>query len=263
MSYAKAAGKALLRAIPGYYPATLGGHRFRCDADHAGFWRQASRGRWEPQTTRILTRLLSPGMVHYDVGSWIGPTALPASRLCREVVCFEPDALAFEYLLQNLRLNGCQNVQAFNIALTSEDGLVTMESRKGRLGTSFSFTSTLRSGAVKNTTTAVSMTWPRWLDLARPAKVDVVKMDIEGGEFSLLPTMHGFLVEHKPTLYLSTHAPYLAAEKRHEAMMAVSAVAQAYRFCYDDALVQIDAGRLLEPVALEEQQTFLFSDTPV
>jgi hypothetical protein len=36
-------------------------------------------------------------------------------------------------------------------------------------------------------------------------EVNFVKMDIEGGEYSLIPFLHEFLKTQKPTLYLSLH----------------------------------------------------------
>jgi hypothetical protein len=36
-----------------------------------------------------------------------------------------------------------------------------------------------------------------------------IKIDIEGGEYALLPSMRGFLAAHRPTLHLSLHPCHL------------------------------------------------------
>jgi hypothetical protein len=48
------------------------------------------------------------------------------------------------------------------------------------------------------------------------APPDFMKIDIEGGEFELLPALRSHLERWKPIVYLSLHAPFLPAEEREE-----------------------------------------------
>ena len=105
--------KAYYRAL-GYYPTKLGEYRFRCDPYHARFWWRAGAGRWEPETFEILARYATSEDVFYDVGAWIGPTAIYAGRACRRVYTFEPDPVAYHYLLWNIHLNALSNITSAN-----------------------------------------------------------------------------------------------------------------------------------------------------
>jgi len=125
--------KAYYRAL-GYYPTTIHDLEFRCDPYNAKFWKTVSQGRWEAHTYRILARFLSQDSVYCDIGAWIGPTAIFAARKCKQVFCFEPDILAYEHLLWNIRLNRLHNVIPFNLALTDNNGIRPMASFGGKLG---------------------------------------------------------------------------------------------------------------------------------
>ena len=163
----KAFGKSLFRAI-GYYPARVGGLKLKCDPYHIGFWRAVSNNRWEPDTYKILSRYLNDGTVYCDIGAWIGPTALYAAKKCRRVICFEPDPVAYRYLLWNIQINCLDNAMPFNVALSDRDGLAKM----GNYGEGFgdSMTSILDAGRKGGTTDVLGMTWETWMEFARPGK---------------------------------------------------------------------------------------------
>ena len=60
-----------------------------------------------------------------DVGANFGAFSIAASRHGRDsgkVFCYEPDPFVFERLQQNMRMNGCRNVTAFNEAVGGQDG---------------------------------------------------------------------------------------------------------------------------------------------
>ena len=63
---------------------------------------------------------------------------------------------------------------------------------------------------------SVSVQSRTWMEFSENIdfKIDFIKMDIEGGEFELLPTMVEYLEKYKPNIYLSLHAPYLDATLR-------------------------------------------------
>ncbi len=253
----KEAYKASYRML-GYYPVTIQGSKYRCDPCHARFWRDLSKGGWEPETFRILSRFLKPASVYSDIGAWIGPAVLHAARKCKQVFCFEPDPFAYEYLLSNLRLNQFRNVTPFNIALTDRDGIAKMASFGEGLGDSMS--SLLDADETEGTTTVTCMKWQTWLDFARPTPIDFMKIDTEGGEFALLPALGDYLAEHKPVVYLSTHAPYLEANERQEAMQRVLDVMRIYRTCLDCHMEPVSLNELTADATINEFRSFVFMD---
>ena len=133
LSIAKAVGKTYYRAV-GYYRTTIGGLSFKCDPYHIGFWRLAAKGVWEPHTFRILAKFLHPDSVYLDLGAWIGPTVIYAARKCAQVICFEPDMIAYQYLIWNIELNELRNVKPYNVALADQNAIMRMASFGGSLG---------------------------------------------------------------------------------------------------------------------------------
>lgn len=242
----------------GYYPIRLNGVELRCDPHHVGWWRRASLNQWEPHTFQILDRLLDRDRVFLDIGAWIGPTTLYAAKRCREVFCFEPDRTAYEHLLLNIRLNDLRNVVPFNVALGETDSTQTMGSFS--TGSGDSTTSLLAHANGKDISTVMGMRWQTWLDICKPPKVDVIKVDIEGGEFSLIPTMASYLAQNKPAVYLSTHGPYLDAPRRQESLQRVADVMRIYRRCFNEHFVPVSFDDLTTSETCNSFKSFIFTE---
>ena len=250
---------ALFRAL-GHYPTQLRGAALRVDPNHWRFWRKAARGLWEPQTLECLAQRLEPHMVVCDIGAWIGPTAILAARHCSHVYCFEPDTTAYGELLRNLQLNRIENVTPFNLALAATDGMRTAASFGGTRGDSKTSLLAVPDGAdAASTMQVMTLSWARWLELARPPRIDFLKIDIEGGEFDLLPSMAADLAARRPTLLLSTHAPYLAPAEREPMMSRLADALRVYGGCLNERQAPVGVDALLEPAALNRFRTFLFT----
>ncbi len=235
--------------------------RFVADPYHIGFWREVSRGNWGPKTYGILEAILFADAVYLDIGSWIGPTVLFAARRSRLVFAFEPDVVAFQYLLWNLRLNSLRNVRPFNIALTSKDASIPMSSFGEELGDSM--TSVLNPSQKADSFVALGLKFSSWMKWVQPPPADVIKMDIEGGEFGLLPTMESYLKQNRPALLLSTHAPYLPAGDREAGLRELHRILSVYEYCYDEDMRLVGADILSEEETLDSFRSFLFSARPV
>lgn len=242
--------------MAGHYPVTLNGMAFRGDPAHIPYWRKVNSGQWEPETFRLLAGALTPESVYCDIGSWIGPTVLCAARLCKRVYAFEPDPFAYEPLLANIRLNGLCNVIPFNLALADRDGMCKMGSAFKKLGNS---TTSILHTTHSRLLDVPCMTWKSWNALANPGNVDFIKMDIEGGEFDLLPTMREYLAEHKPTVFLSTHAPHLPEPARAPALRRIIETMRVYGQCRDEKMQPVPIDDLAAPAVANAMRSFLFT----
>lgn len=240
--------------LRGCYPVNIGGLPYRCDPDHISFWSQVHSNSWEPQTFATLDRLLKPDTVYCDIGAWIGPTVLYAARRCHRVYCLEPDRIAYMYLLQNLKLNHLENVLPFNMALSAKDELCRMASPRGKRGDSM--TSLLRADGA-GVMDVLCLRWQSWLKLVGRPQFSCLKMDIEGGEFALLPAMAGYLATHAPRLILSLHPHLLPETERVAAMAKVVAALQVYGHCYDSAGQMRELQSLLEAQAVQQAGSYL------
>ncbi len=242
----------------GYYAGNLNGEPFRLDPYHSKFWRKVSAGEWEPETFSVLDHYLSPEKDYLDIGAWIGPTVLYAARRARHVWCFEPDPVAYRHLVWNLELNDIRNVSAFSIALSDGFGVTRMASAHGEAGDSTS--SLLHEGS--HGTDALTIGWDQFSESVDLTNVSLVKMDIEGAEFSVLPSMLPWLEKDNPALFLSTHAPYLSADNRSAAMKKLSEDLAFYSHCHDPRTGETGKSALTGKRALTQFPTFLFSANP-
>ena len=239
----------------GYYAGTLNGEPFRLDPYHSKFWRKASAGTWEPETFAILDRHLNAESDYLDIGAWIGPTVLYGARKARRVMCFEPDPVALRHLLWNIELNDIRNVSAFGVALSDSFGVTRMASMHGEAGDSTS--SLLNDGT--HGTDALTISWDQFAGANDLSRVSLVKMDIEGAEYSVLPTLPPWLKAHRPTLYLSTHAPYLNADTRAEQTKALMQSLSFYGSCTTDTGQPVQQADWASEHALSGFRSYLFS----
>lgn len=82
---------------------------------------------------RFLEAYLASGMTVVDVGANIGALTIHASKKVGpvgRVISIEAHRRVFSYLLGNLRLNRCSNVEAINVAVGSSPGTVIFSDLK-------------------------------------------------------------------------------------------------------------------------------------
>lgn len=82
-------------------------------------------GEFEPESTRVVEKLVGPGDVALDVGANIGYFTLLLSRLVGErgrVIAFEPTEHYGNVLRRNLSANGVRNCRVESLGLSNEEG---------------------------------------------------------------------------------------------------------------------------------------------
>ncbi len=175
------------------------------------YWQRIAGGSWEPQTFRILERFIDRGHCYLDIGAFVGPTLLYGCQLARRAYGFEPDPLAFAELKRNVELNRplTDNVEILEVCLAPRTGRVSF----GSAGQGGDSVSSVLFGNRKTHWTVAALSFD---DFARQYDIsdcNFIKMDIEGGEYDLLPTMIRHLRAHRPTVYLSLHPCHLGKRK--------------------------------------------------
>ena len=257
MNLFKEVGKAYYR-VRGYYPACIHGEHFKLDPFHIGFWRDASKSQWETDTYKILKRYLNEDSLYCDIGAWIGPTVIYAAKICKQVVCFEPDPFAYKYLRWNIDLNELDNVKSFNIALSNQLAIMQMSSFDGTLGDSTS--SLLNKNKKSKQIDVVTLSWDQYIKMSNIGKIDFLKIDIEGGEFELIPTLKEYLAEYKPIVYLSTHAPFLDTSTRKAKLLQIIETLSIYKTCLNENMMSIEISKLSEEHTQSNFCSYLFMD---
>jgi len=241
----------------GSYPVKIDGLAFECNADHYRFWKRVAQGKWEPHTFKILSRFLTPDSVYCDIGAWIGPTVMFAARKCKLVYCFEPNPVSYSYLLWHIHGNKLWNVLPFQLALADTEGIQRMAPMRDKGGLGDSTASLLSTGTAGMN--IFCMRWATWQKMIKPEKIDFFKIDIEGSEFSLLPEMESYLKQHRPILYLSTHAHLLDANKSKNAMKGLLQILDFYQDCFDENLKRVDKDHLITDDVLGHSCSYVFT----
>lgn len=191
----------------------VAGAEFRVTYDHyTQYWRTLEELQWEPETILSIAKFAGPDWVFFDVGSWMGPTALCAASLGAKVFCFEPDPLAFERLARNVSFNPAiaGQMELLNAAVGLADGYLTLYvDALGNSETSIFQTRERQLGTVE-ATHAIQARMMNFGDFYREhsdvTRPQFIKFDIEGAEFELVPAVIGLIKKNPHTvIHLSTH----------------------------------------------------------
>jgi FkbM family methyltransferase len=138
---------------------------------------------FENDVTQLLSTALRPGMVFFDIGANLGYyTLLASARVGRQghVHAFEPAPAQYRHLEMNARLNQARNVTLNNCALAE-----TAEEREFYLSEGWNHgTHSLGNAAGKTGGIRISCaTLDEYVHRARVARIDVMKVDVEGAEW--------------------------------------------------------------------------------
>jgi FkbM family methyltransferase len=162
--------------------------------------RIALKRSYEAHVSAIMRPLLKPGLVVVDVGANIGYyTLLAASRIgdAGRVLAFEPNMDNCRLLQMSLEANGFRNVILHPVAVADMAGVVGFATggSNGSINRDDPTAMPFQVQAVR----LDDVLGDYLLDKA--ARIDLVKMDIEGAEGLALAGMEQLLTRHKPVIF--------------------------------------------------------------
>jgi FkbM family methyltransferase len=204
------------------------------------YWQAVAHGRWEPCTFAIFERFIDRQHSYIDLGAYVGVTLLYGCQLARRAYGVEADPIAFAELESNVEANRplTDNVQVWPICIAPRSGTVAF----GNCGEGGDTASSLLFGNRRTHWMVPALSFE---DFVRRHGIDdcnFIKMDIEGGEYALLPTMLSYLRRQRPTLHLSLHPCHLGKRRigwigkliaRVAATWRIRRCLRLYRHLYD------------------------------
>ena len=173
-------------------------------------WESWEKGDWQKDTLNIFDRFIHPEKDVIDMGAWIGPLSLyAATRTSGNIHSIEPDKTSYGELAQNFHLNPEYSSRLFAhpVAIGAENTTATLYGRRNFGDSASSLLSRTKDRGLKQEVQV--QTFESFLQENNIKDVGFLKMDIEAGEFALLPAMADWLKEHKPNFHLSLHTPFL------------------------------------------------------
>jgi FkbM family methyltransferase len=180
-------------------------------------------GSYEPEVAALINQTLRRGGVFVDVGANIGAFTIPAAARVGEqgrVIAIEASPDVFPYLERNCSRNNVRNVHLLNAAAAAQDGIVEFypapaeKFGMGSMGAQF-------SGVPLKLNARSLDSLVRELGVAR---VDVMKIDVEGFELEVLKGARDLLLSNTPPLVVFEFCDWA------EARISNAAVGDAQRW---------------------------------
>lgn len=183
-------------------------------SENVELWKKVGSDQWEPGTFAVFDRFIDSETVYLDIGAWIGTTVLYASQRAKMSYAFEPDPVACRELRLNVAANAhnpaMARLEVREQAIGLEDGSLTLAAQ-GRGGDSCSSVLPGGDGAAWQVT---SRRLDSFLTSFDHEARFFLKVDIEGAEYELIPTLRSVFAERDVDLLLSLHPLQLAASFR-------------------------------------------------
>jgi FkbM family methyltransferase len=204
--FTSALGKFLrspLRLIPSgaemrIFSGPAKGFRWIAGSCNATCW----MGVYEYQKQQVFRRIVKPGQVVFDLGANAGFYSLLASRLVGHggrVVAFEPARRNIEYLRRHLGLNRITNCDVIEAAVSSHDGKVFFDV------STLPVTGHISVNRTESGYEVAAVTLDKLVHEGLIPEPDVIKCDVEGGEYEALSGALVTLRKRRPVILLATH----------------------------------------------------------
>jgi len=160
-------------------------------------------GEYEPDTTAFVRQTVRDDSICVDVGANFGYFTCLMGHLAwnGKVIAYEADPKIYELLLSNVSMNWCErNVDPVNAAVAAEVGELTLHRWLHRSGNTGVIAPPPDWVVESEAFTVPSIT----LDslVGQFPRVDLVKIDVEGGESMVVAGMSEFVASYRPTVIL-------------------------------------------------------------
>lgn len=165
-------------------------------------------GDHETREHAFLRALDLKDKVVFEIGAFQGILTLFFSSRAKQVIAYEPNPPSYRRVLQNLKLNGRENVQVRNLAVGDQPGTLTLVAdplMPGGTSGDPTVAGQIRGTAAATTVTVPVVTIDHDIAGAQLPIPDFVKIDIEGMELPALKGMASTLRQHHPDLYMEMH----------------------------------------------------------
>lgn len=170
-------------------------------------------GRFERELVSAIREYTKPGNVVLDVGANSGIHTIAFAQQVADgrVFAFEPMSFAYRKLRRNISLNPKLNVTPENIALSSEncDSLHV------------SFRASWRTDGIvdSHSDQVMCRRLDDWENENRLARLDIMKIDVDGFEFPVLEGGKGTIERFRPLIFMEVGAYHFEKPERNPILL--------------------------------------------
>lgn len=210
-------------------------------------------GGFEPRTLKLYSTIVKEGDTVIDIGANIGSHTLPLARLVGErgkVIAFEPTRYAIGKLKENILLNNdLKDRISVHQTMLVAGSHEPLESEIYSSWPLFEHGKELHNehrGQLMDTDGAIAVSLDDTLQRMDLHKIDFIKLDVDGHEYSVLTGSMHTLKENKPVILMEL-APYLFEEKKdgNDNFKKMISIFHDSEYSFFDA----DTGKKLPPFA--------------
>lgn len=210
-------------------------------------------GYYEPNQLYFLDQVLKAGNVFVDVGANMGLYSLFAANrvgVHGYIIAIEPSTRDFERLETNVKLNSFRNIKPEHCALSNHAGFAELHIAKERNAGHNTFGTFAYEGVRQERTEHVRLqTLDEMIQQKRLERIDVIKVDVEGSELSVLEGAENTINKFHPILLLELSDMTLAPQGCTSSQVWRFLTGKGYTiFEYD--------GKTGHPVAAELKQRY-------
>jgi FkbM family methyltransferase len=149
---------------------------------------EESGGVYEPHIMCLLRGLVKPDFVCIDIGANVGALSLAMGSYAQSgrVFAFEASKQSFAFLGTNISQSGLSNVSSVNKAVWNHNGMIEFNCLVDEPGGSFVGGFGRKAGSRTKTIQVEAIRLDDWINAQNLNRVDLLKVDVEGGERRVL-----------------------------------------------------------------------------
>ncbi len=167
-------------------------------------------GRFEKEVAEFIETTCKNGFVVLDIGANIGAHCLRFARLVEKegvIYAFEPTDYAYAKLQKNIRLNNFGNIQSHRVALANQNLPQQNISYRSSWKT---------DGSLSESSSIVDFVrLDDWADKNSIERLDIIKIDVDGNEFSVLDGSRDLIDKFKPMVIAEVGAWHFEDPERN------------------------------------------------
>jgi len=196
---------------------------------------------YETTDSAMIMRLISPEDCVIDIGANMGWYSINIAKTFAKtkVYAFEPIPKTYGFLIQNIKLNNINNIEAFEFGLSSEKkDLAFYFYPEGGVNAS------LANVSGREDVELINCHVERLDDFVfeNNLKVDFIKCDVEGAELFAFKGALKTLIRDKPIVFTEMLRKWSAKFNYHpnDIISMFSSIGYKCFYCYENDLVEID-----------------------